>query len=92
MEISLERTGKKQCGPWAELFIADGGIEGRRWPDFAGRGSYSHYVPPADDFGCCPGLGRSTRSPAVGRPQDARCGSAWPAVAWCGDPVVVWRC
>jgi hypothetical protein len=56
-----------------------------RSPKLVGDGPYGRLVPTGADLGWCTGLGRSRWSPAVGRPQDARCGSAWPAVA------VIWQ-
>jgi hypothetical protein len=63
MENSLERMEKKQCGPWAELCIADGGIEGRRRPDLARKGWGSGPCSPRVRFWCLDG---SKEVPAMG--------------------------
>jgi hypothetical protein len=64
MENFLERTEKKQCGPWAELCIADGGIEGRRRPDLAGKGWGSGPCSPRVRFWCLDG---SEEVPTMGK-------------------------
>jgi hypothetical protein len=101
MENSLERTEKKQCGPWAELCIADGGIEGRRRPDLPGKGGGVVLAHLGFDFGAWTGRRKcrrwGTAEPWIsGRERhcsdvDAHCGGSSRGLGSSGGCLWRWR-